>query len=427
MNKFVQNSYAFLFVFILQGAAVAAIEPEQQSEQSRNIVIMTNILLNGSLDWQLNVLEEIQEMDGILLTESLVSAVVKAVNDSHFDVRGNAALTLAKINTKLAKQHAVPSLIEALQHYDKNVKDEACYYLGVLRTPKAIEVLVYLLSYHDASLKSCAVVALGKTASGNEKVRNALLLLLNAAETNDSLKTDIINSLAYIQDPQTVPNIINFATSSNDSVRLAVAKAFIKFKDNRTYDTLTDLIEDKLPEVRANAYEALGKLKDQRAGEPIVLFGLQDKNATVREKAAYALVHLKDKNTVSALLETLNDPVKNVRIAAIIALTAIADLKTANKLFTLFTHSKDIGQLNKDAIILTLGKMCDERAYTYLIKMLSRDGFYHKDVAIHVLGVLGDKRALPHLEKLLLKANSNKNLINIAIGNIAKHDCSDEI
>ena len=113
-----------------------------------------------------------------------------------------------------------------------------------------------------------------------------------------------LNRLAFNRSPQ---------------VRLHVAQAVQFWSDHEVMPSIRTLSRDPSPAVRAQLLRSLGVARHAQ-GEPFVLGGTRDSDATVRLAAAEALSSWRSDTTLTTLKELANDDNARIRLASVRAL-----------------------------------------------------------------------------------------------------------
>jgi HEAT repeat protein len=127
---------------------------------------------------------------------------------------------------------------------------------------------------------------------------------------------------------------------------------------------------------------------------------LQSEDTNERLEAINGLGEMNDPKATEYLVASANDPDARIRIKAIDTLGRI-QAKEATPLLIqqLFMRDTDIG--TKQRILVSLGKIGDERATSSIIDFMSRDlDPAVRGNAIFALGDIGDRTALSPLEAL---------------------------
>jgi cyclophilin family peptidyl-prolyl cis-trans isomerase/HEAT repeat protein len=149
--------------------------------------------------------------------------------------------------------------------------------------------------------------------------------------------------------PVAAPAVVRL---SDDDVR-HVAE-LLRMEDSRVLDEalVRRLLEDPLPEVRRRAILAAGRVRDTRA-TPLVLHGLQDRDAGVRAAAALALGLLPDtsESVLAALQELTRDGAAQVAAEAAAVLGRTARETTRPALLALLRDDRVPAEVRREALL----------------------------------------------------------------------------
>jgi len=184
----------------------------------------------------------------------------------------------------------------------------------------------------------------------------------------------------------------------NVYIRRDAASALGDTGDARAIDPLVESLGDPNKDVRNAAVEAIGKLGgDPRAVELLLDF-LKDKRSIIREEAASALGKVGHKNAVDPLIQALKDESWLVRQNAATSLGMIPDARAVEPLIqVLKDEDKDIRQIAVSA----LGNIGDARATEALIQTLKDEDKDIRQTAASALGNTGDAKAVEALIQTL--------------------------
>jgi HEAT repeat protein len=127
---------------------------------------------------------------------------------------------------------------------------------------------------------------------------------------------------------------------------------------------------------------------------------LQSEDSDERLEAISGLGEMNDPKATEYLVASANDPDARIRIKAIDALGRIHAKEAVPILIQqLFMRDTDLG--TKQRILVSLGKIGDERATSPIVDFMARDlDPAVRGNAIFALGDIGDPAALPSLEAL---------------------------
>ncbi len=135
----------------------------------------------------------------------------------------------------------------------------------------------------------------------------------------------IIEALARLGDPETVPALLICLQDSSWTVRVATIRALIEIQDVAVVSQLTRMIGDHNANVQEAAVEAIGLLGTIH--DVPLLVSMVDSNLedTVRLAAIEAIRRLRGKSGVTVLLKALDDPNSLIRWHSAMVLSELAD------------------------------------------------------------------------------------------------------
>jgi HEAT repeat protein len=161
----------------------------------------------------------------------------------------------------------------------------------------------------------------------------------------------------------------------------------------RVRDVIRAALEDPEPEVREAAAAALDRLEEASSGERLLAcFGSED--LRTRIQAVYGLSCLHDRRAHEVLRTALEDPVVDVRAAAV---RALEEFPNPSLLEPLTRRLEDPESVVRRAAIVALGASGDRRVATFVETTLDdSDPAIIRD-ALEALAKLG----AAHLERVL--------------------------
>jgi HEAT repeat protein len=178
------------------------------------------------------------------------------------------------------------------------------------------------------------------------------------------------------------------------------AKRLGELGDAKAIDALLDgLAVGASPKVQAAMLSALAGQKSKTDMRPLEVLKhyCKNRNPEVRKKAVMALAELGDARGVPTLLETLSDPVEEVRAAAAIALAKRKERSAEGRLLKLLAH-KDAAAAPALAAIATpdlahrlaemVGSVPDALLCTTLGEILKRPDFGPEPIRVEVVKTL---------------------------------------
>jgi|GEM_PF-5326292 len=142
---------------------------------------------------------------------------------------------------------------------------------------------------------------------------------------------------------------------------------------------------------------------------------LDAESASDRQKAAWALGELEDKNGVDALIQQLSDQDPGARGMAAWALGEIKDLRAVPALLNALT---DPDAYDKERIVIALGELEDTRATSSLITILNEEALPLQEAAAWALGEIKSQSAIEALaQSIPVSSTALRVAIVEALGN----------
>jgi len=300
-----------------------------------------------------------------LLTSFAVSLTACASSSERLANAGNLP-PIDKINVKLQKY------IYKLSSDDATERAWAVYKIG--KSSKiAANTEPYLVALLDDTDEAIMTRYVGKdyssattTTTANEAVKalgkigksSVEFLLTALKDSNSEVVIMAIKALGTIRDNKSIKPLVLFLNNKNKRIRLEAANSLSRFNNPWITDYLLTTLKNKNPSVRSTALYALGKLKNP-AAVPSLLALLNDTDRSIRSQTLYVLSHYRDERiiqplineekkargkdtnyrieiigtlgnirdyrVIEVLLSILDEPNKNIKIAAAQALAQIAD------------------------------------------------------------------------------------------------------
>ena len=240
--------------------------------------------------------------------KDLLPRLIEIMNGAQPEIRSAAVITLGEIGDEAV----IDNLIALLSDVNENVeiRKNAAGSLGKIGSSKALTTLTYLLKENNTPILLAIIDALGKIRD-KESVP-VLIECLQAKNKPDEVQQAIIEVLGDIKDPQSLDVIIEFLKDSRKPFRWSAARSLGKIGDSRAVEPLIKLLDDEFADIRQITAEMLGQIEDKSAAPALIKMLLNDKDSRARELAAIALGKIKDAETVSSLLPSLNDPDEKV-------------------------------------------------------------------------------------------------------------------
>ena len=258
--------------------------PEGQRE------VMPDIVASMSGRWSELAAEEIAQLELPLRLDVLraleeggvVERVVRQAKSRFKWTRAHALRILGELKLPTS----VPTLLQALEDPDTDVRTVAARSLGRMKIHAAEEALIGLLGKQDQSVS--ARIAAMCIEMGP---RTAPLLIKKLRDGTPEARFWAARILGEIADPRATRSLCDGLLDPDPDVRSASARALGSVADPATAQMVGALLQDPVWYVRAHAAEALGKL-----GNPFFAAqlgdALKDVSWWVRKNALDALVKL---------------------------------------------------------------------------------------------------------------------------------------
>jgi HEAT repeat protein len=277
--------------------------------------------------------------------------------------------------------------------------------------PAGIDVLIEALQDRDGQVPVRAAEALGRL----RVVRAVPALMTALKDKEEYIRWAAADALAQLGEPAVEP-LVALLRDPNPVMRDVAIRTLGKIGP-AAVPGLSSALKNPLKAMRETAADALGGIHHERAVPPL-LEALADKELTVREKAARALVSVGTK-AVPSLFAALNHGNPEVKKRAAWALEKLGQepmtetyirpiahgkWKDANvaapALDTVAATLKDASKEKRFIAVRTLANVGDGRAVPGLIEALADPDREVRDTAVHALVKIG-AAAVPMLLKTL--------------------------
>lgn len=257
------------------------------------------------------------------------------------DVRLTAKEALVQIGAP-----AVPALIAALEDANYLIRLYAADGLGEIGPPEANpaeEPLLNHLQKDDHRLvRISAAYALGKL--GQTTAVGPLLRVL--AEKDKDLREAAAVSLGLLKDSRAIGPLMALLRDETPAVREQAAEALGRLGPQSEPLLVKELLEGP-PGTREAAALALGRLG--RAVQPLAQ-AVQDKEANVRQRAAWALGQSRSPAAIPPLIRALGDPDSHVSYAARDTLTRLGKLAVPSLIQAFNSNNRLIAHYAEEAV-----------------------------------------------------------------------------
>lgn len=277
----------------------------------------------------------------VAMKDPAVYSLMEALKDPDWFVRAGAATALGGLRSPAA----VIPLLKALEDKEWQVRQSAVTSLGQLKDLRAVKPLIGVLP--DLTIRFEVIEALGRLGDAR-----AVGPLLREFKTSPLIRKAAVQALGELGDAGAVDPLIQLliadSAGSDDSERAGIASALARLGDARAIEPLIKTMKGSAPDLRRIMAESVGQL-----GEPAIkplIEALKDGDPASREGAVIALVKLGDPvltpvigvlmdssdegirkdaaatlaglgdSAIDPLIRALDDPDRNVRQRAVMAL-----------------------------------------------------------------------------------------------------------
>jgi HEAT repeat protein len=259
---------------------------------------------------------------------SLVTALLKAVDDEHPKVRLEAIYTLGTVaQAPVAAEHA-KGLITALDHYDPEIRAAAARVIGRLQVKSAGEPLINAVNDSQPPVRFAAMRALGDIRE--ETAIEALTRQLEHYRKGEGAWS-ALDGLARIGHPSSIPVFTARLTDRDAFVRRAAIEGLGRARGSDAIAALENVaVNDSSDMVRAAAAFALQKLGQDRL--PTLVAALESGDLALQVSGYFLEIGA---SAVPVLAKHLTHPEESVRGNAALVLGALgtsADIPTLEPL-----------------------------------------------------------------------------------------------
>ena len=248
----------------------------------------------------------------------LMPRVQKLLADPVIPVRFAAILAIGDLGYALAKDEVAPLLNDA----NPNIKIAAAYAMSRLGQPQYYKDICTAVASSDQTVRANAALLLGK--SGQKEGIPFLYWTLRRDDSSDLVVLQTAEAIAMLRDPRIYRTLWTRLISTYADDRVIGVRAMGALGTDEAKSAIVTMLDDPIPEVRLAAAEQLGKHGDS-AGEAEVLAVFKKNLITdmdtqgqqrVKTLAALAIGEIGTERSAKYLPQLLEDPSKNVRLAA---------------------------------------------------------------------------------------------------------------
>ncbi len=357
-------------------------------------------ILNSIPTQSLNAVNRLRQLGRIG-----IPALAVALQYPNPVIRAGAAKTLGRMNDAAA----VPALSEGIADSDATVRAAAILALSDIPGPEAIAALAGALHARHGLVRDCAARALARRSLA--ALRQAL------CDADPVARAAAIHGVGYYaRDSESVPRLREMLRDDDAGVRVMAVRglAWVATRHGEALASLLEALRHPDEEVRATAAHSLGRVGNATITEALAAL-LHDPSRRVLLATLRALgcpntevpggrTGVGDCRAVPALLEHLEGPDGEVRIAAADALAYIlstdAEGQRDERTVPLLTRClAEPDPRLRAASAAALGFARDPEVISSLGALLHEDAAWVvRASAAAALGALGDDAAIPVLE-----------------------------
>lgn len=253
---------------------------------------------------------------------ALATSLQTATND---DLKEALLLYFLELKDNAVEDQAL-KILEAPDKKPNSLLLNAVSYLGEIRSSKAAETLLALVSGKNKVVALSAIRTLGKLGASGKT--DDLLKVFQDPDTDPNFKPDLIWALGELKAGSALDVLLKDYDDdeSQPLLRRSLLEAFGKIGDARAWDRVEAALKDPNTDLRAAAVATMAQFPGK--GDPLQVLesALRDPQPAVRVAAAQGaktarLGELKD----LILYRVKKDPDAKVRVAALQALAAYDD------------------------------------------------------------------------------------------------------
>ena len=250
------------------------------------------------------------------IAEKSFKITLNALNDQNSLVRSNAAILLGL----LKDTRAFKPLTKKLSDPNADVRNNIVLALGWLERKDALPHLTVALQDTSAKVRASAVLALG-LLKDTDSIK-PLLSLIN--DSSVDVRKNLATVLGEIRDPQGITPLIAMLKDSSKAVSSHASEALSRFGEQSRLPVIISVLSDKKAD-QESILKAIGGLdpaRDTRA-VPALINLLKHINPKIRTHAVLTLGLFGQPEAVRPLIQRLEDPDREVRENALLALIGI--------------------------------------------------------------------------------------------------------
>jgi len=213
----------------------------------------------------------------------------------------------------MVDMHSFERRFSDIYHWDPQISIPSVTGLCNQNDPRLIPELFKALDRHERGMVVYALGKFGKMHPEHEKIGDIVSALAEILKNEKSMGAS--NALSEIGKPA-IPALIALLENENQDVRYYAVQSLSQKGNIEAVPFLIKTMKDKSSKVRHRCANALGQIEDERA-VPVLSEALaNDRNVYVRIAAASSLESIGNSPAISALVWTLKDKKRKIRLAA---------------------------------------------------------------------------------------------------------------
>lgn len=322
------------------------------------------------------------------------AALAQALEHPDPQVRRAAVVAIGRIG----QRDYAPFLVQRLQDHDQGVLADAFFAMGLLREPRTVAPILDRLRAGD-SLDAAALTeaAMALARIGGPAAAGALADIIGggggdiARERRDAMRPAAMLESWRLGAAAPVQALLPFATAPEVEVRWRALYVLGRIAAPEVGDLLLQALRDRVPLIREAAARSLSRRMADTAGlgHATVLGELgraaDDPEPGVRINALGAIATFRDSSTAERIAPLLNDPDRNVRVAAAEALGAAGGSAAVEALESVFAM-RDAGWALERAALASLAQRDTVALARHLGRWLTARDAYTRAHGFQLLG-----------------------------------------
>ncbi len=218
-------------------------------------------------------------------------------------------------------------------------------------------------------------------------------MLQQAAKLERARQTPAFKLIGEIASEALVPDLISRVTAKDPGVRMHITRILSRFERNDVREVLWKLLNDPQKNVRLAALNGISGMSMPADIRPVIEL-MKDPDINIQHRAIDAVIAFKHPKTLELLLPILQDESEYVRRAAVEVLNAVA---SADALKDLLMAIKDrdwwVRERSADALI----KIGGPKVVEAMLELIKDKDEYIRRTAIEVINASQDPQAFDQL------------------------------